>query len=316
MTFSLYIVGIVVAILTGLLLKATLFKGEPSHFIMELPPYHAPRFGNVMRYSWRRMLIFMTRAKYIVPIVAVLAILNSVGTDGTFGNQDSPNSVLSSIGKTITPVFEPMGVEEDNWPATVGIFTGIFAKEAVVGTLNSLYSQEAAGAEEEEGWSFWAGIGDAFRTIPDNLSGVPAGLLDPLGLGVVGASEDEVAEEVGAGRSVYAGLRAGFTEGRPQAYAYLLFVLLYLPCVAAFGAMTREMGIRYTLLATAYLAVTSWSAATLFYQIAVAREPLWIVVALLLLALMATVFWVIGRWVRPVESWIARSTAAAKSPTC
>jgi len=315
MTFSLYLVGIVVAILTGLLLKRTLFKGEPSHFIMELPPYHSPKLGNVMRHSWRRLFLFMTRAKYIVPIVAVLAILNSVGTDGTFGNEDAPNSVLSSIGKTITPVFEPMGVEEENWPATVGIFTGIFAKEAVVGTLNSLYSQEEAAPEEEEGCSFWAGIGDAFRTIPDTLSGVPAGLLDPLGLGVIGEAEDEVAEEVGAGTSVYAGLRAGFSEGRPQAYAYLLFVLLYLPCVAAFGAMTREMGLRYSLLAAAYLAVTSWSVATLFYQITVARSALWMVVSLLLIALMAVVFWAIGRWAHPVDHWIARRATPVESST-
>ena len=127
--------------------------------------------------------------------------------------------------------------------------------------------------------------------------------------------EDEVAEEVGAGTSVYAGLRAGFSEGRPQAYAYLLFVLLYLPCVAAFGAMTREMGLRYSLLAAGYLGVTSWSVATLFYQITVARSALWIVVAVAFLALMGAVFWVIGRWVRPVESWVARGTAAIKAST-
>lgn len=310
-TFSLYMVGIAAAILTGLLLKRTLFRGEPSHFVMELPPYHTPRFGTVMGYSWRRTLIFLTRAKYIVPIVAVLAILNSAGTDGTFGNEDSSESVLSSIGKTITPVFEPMGVQEHNWPATVGIFTGIFAKEAVVGTLNSLYSQETAAEEaEEEAFSFWGGIGEAFRTIPGNLSGIPTGLLDPLGVGLIGGTEDEVAGEVGAEASVYAGLRAGFSEGQPQAYAYLLFVLLYLPCVAAFGAMTREMGLRYSLLAVAYLAVTSWSVATLFYQITVARNAFWIVVALALMALVAAVFWMIGRWARPIERRIGRPSAA------
>jgi hypothetical protein len=80
--------------------------------------------------------------------------------------------------------------------------------------------------------------------------------------------------------------------------------------------MTREMGIRYSLLAVAYLAVTSWSVATLFYQIAVAGDPLWIVVALVLLELMAGVFWAIGRWARPIESRIGRSSAPAKSSAC
>lgn len=156
-------VGIVAAILTGLLLKRTLFKGEVSHFIMELPPYHSPRASVVARFSWRRLLAFLTRAtKYIVLIVAVLAVLNAFGTDGSFGgNEDSPDSVLSSVGRAITPVFEPMGVKEENWPASVGVFTGILAKEAVVGSLNSLYSQEAALAEEgeEESWSFWGASG-------------------------------------------------------------------------------------------------------------------------------------------------------------
>ncbi len=326
MTFSLYLVGIVAAILTGLLLKRTLFKGEVSHFIMELPPYHSPRASVVARFSWRRLLAFMTRVKYIVPIVAVLAVLNAFGTDGSFGgNEDSPDSVLSSVGRAITPVFEPMGVKEENWPASVGVFTGILAKEVVVGSLNSLYSQEAALAEEgeEESWSFWGGIGEALRTIPDNLRGVPAGLADPLGVGMIGGSEEEVAEEVGAGTTVYAGLRAGFSEGRWQAYAYLLFILLYMPCVAAFAAMTKEMGPRYSVLSMVYLWVVSWSVATLFYQIAVAGDPLWIVVSLLLLGLMVFVFWAIGRWVRPMETWEKRrlSTATQTStptstPTC
>jgi ferrous iron transport protein B len=252
--------------------------------------------------------------------VAVLAVLNSVGTDGTFGNEDTSTSVLSSMGKTITPVFEPMGVHEDNWPATVGIFTGIFAKEAVVGTLNSLYSQGAAGAVvEEEAFSFWHGVRDAFVTIPENLKGVLAALVDPFGFGLIGGSGEQVAEAVGASTSVYAGLRSGFSEGPPQAYAYLLFVLLYIPCVAAFGAMTREMGLRYALLAAAYLAVISWSVATLFYQVTVGRHVLWIAVALALMALMALVFWVLGRRTQPLESRIGKlvtSPAPAACGTC
>lgn len=302
MTFSLYVAGIVVAILTGLLLKNTLFRGEPTYFVMELPSYHRPRVRAMLQHSWRRLFVFMSRAKYIVPIVAVLAVLNSWGTDGSFGNEDTSTSVLSRIGRTITPVFEPMGAQKDNWPATVGIFTGILAKEAVVGTLNSLYSQEAAGAGgEEETFNFWGRIGEALTSIPANLAGVPASLADPFGFGLIGGPEDAVAEEVGAEASVYAGLRAGFTEGRPQAYAYLLFVLLYIPCVAAFGAMTKEMGLRYTLLALAYIAVTSWSLATLFYQVAVARNPVWIIAPLVLMVVMALVLWFVGKSSRSLQ---------------
>jgi ferrous iron transport protein B len=300
--FSLYIVGILVAILTGLIMKRTLFKGEASYFVMELPPYHAPRFGNIMRYSWQRLLAFLGRAKYIVPIVLVLAFLNSLGLDGSFGNEDSPKSVLSEIGRGITPVFEPMGVEKDNWPATVGIFTGILAKEAVVGTLNSLYSQndaaestEASDSGGKEEFDLWGGIVSALATIPENLAGIGGSLLDPFGVGIVGGSQEEVAEEVEASDSVYAGLRAGFTGGPLQAYAYLLFVLLYLPCVAAFGAMTKEMGIKYTLIASAYVAVISWSISTLFYQITLGHNAAFIALAIALVTVMIFVLWRLGK---------------------
>ena len=149
--FSLYLVGIILAILTGLLLKGTLFKGELSQFIMELPPYHAPRFKHIMIHTWNRLKLFMFRAgKYIIIIVALLSFFNSLGIDGTFGNEDSENSVLARVGMAITPVFTPMGIEKDNWPASVAVFSGLFAKEAVVGTLNSLYSQMDAAEKGTE----------------------------------------------------------------------------------------------------------------------------------------------------------------------
>ncbi len=305
MTFSLYVVGIGVAVLTGLLLRRTLFKGEPTYFVMELPPYHAPRLGSILRQSWRRLLVFMTRAKYIIPIVMVLAVLNSVGIDGTVGNEDSSKSVLSNIGRTITPVFEPMGVEQDNWPATVGVFTGIFAKEAVIGTLNSLYEQQdaaaATGEAKEEPFSFWSGIGEGFASVPEALAGVPATLVDPFGLGVVSGTQDVVAEEVGATVSVYAGLKAGFSQGPLQAYAYLLFILLYPPCVAALAAMTREIGTGYSLVSVVYLLVIAWAVATLFYQVALGGQLLWMGVAVGLIVLMVLMFWVLGRRSRRAE---------------
>ncbi|HOP75253.1 MAG TPA: Fe(2+) transporter permease subunit FeoB [Bacillota bacterium] len=304
MVFSIYLAGVVMAVLSGLLLKNTLFKGEASHFIMELPPYHAPRFSNIMAYTWNRLKVFMFRTKVIVVVVAILAFLNSFGVDGTFGNEDSPNSVLAHIGKAITPVFEPMGVEKDNWPATVGIFTGIFAKEAVVGTLNSLYSQidyaEAAAEDEEygevegEGFDFWAGIQEAFATIPEALSGIKDTLMDPLGLGVVSSDREAVVEEVGADDQVYSAMQRYFSKGRWQAYAYLLFVLIYFPCVAAMGAILGEIGKGYGTLAMGYLTILAWIVATLFYQITIGHQLVWIIVPLVLLGLIAAGLWWLG----------------------
>lgn len=298
MVFSIYLAGILLAILTGLLLKNTLFKGEASHFIMELPPYHAPRFKNILAYTWSRLKVFMFRTKVIVVAVAILAFLNSLGVDGSFGNEDSPNSVLAQIGKAITPVFTPMGVEKENWPATVGIFTGIFAKEAVIGTLNALYSQMdyaadgAAEAEEAEEFDFWAGVKEAVATIPEAFDGIWESLRDPLGLGLIGSDQASVAEEVGVDQQVYTALHRHFSQGKLQVYAYLLFILIYFPCVAALGAVLREMGKGYGWLAIGYLTVLAWIVATLFYQLTVGRQLLWIITPLLMLAAIVGLF----RW--------------------
>ncbi|MEM8613710.1 MAG: Fe(2+) transporter permease subunit FeoB [Cyanobacteria bacterium P01_H01_bin.105] len=268
--FGLYLIGIAMAIFTGLMLKSTLLKGQVSHFIMELPPYHLPTVKGVCLRAWERLKSFMFRAgKVIVLMVMVLSLLNSIGIDGSFGNEDSDRSVLSSVSRTVTPVFSPMGLQPDNWPATVGIFTGVFAKEAVVGTLDSIYGalgEEAAGSADEP-FSFWGNIGEAFASIPANLSEVPGMLLDPLGLSVGDVSEVETAateQEVGVG--TFGAMVARF-DGKVGAFAYLLFVLLYFPCAAAMGAVYRETNWGWTTFIGCWTTGLAYAMATLFYQL-------------------------------------------------
>ena len=303
MVFGIYMSGIALAVLTGLLMKSTLFQGEPSHFIMELPPYHLPRLKHILLHTWDRLKVFLFRAgQVIVPMVLLLGFLNSVGRDGTFGNEDSKNSLLCTVGTAITPVFEPMGVEKGNWPAAVAIFTGLFAKEAVVGTLTSLYGQmggeDGVGAAEDEEdavYSLWGGLAEAFGTIPENLGGVLGGLADPLGLASVSGDEAAVAEELESDVSVFKNMRERFPKGPHQAFAYLLFILLYVPCIAAMGAAFRELGRFYGVLLTVYLTVLGWCVATLYYQITVGHETLWIMTPCALLAAMFGGFWMMGR---------------------
>lgn len=275
MVVSLYLFGILLAVVTGLMLKNTLFKGEAAHFAMELPPYHPPRIGTIMTRTWSRLKDFVIRAGQVIVIaVLVLSFLNSMGTDGSFGNEDGQRSVLSGISRTITPVFTPMGIDEENWPATVGLITGIFAKEAIVGTMNSLYGQIAASENDDGtmsetgGFSLLESIGEAFQSIPEALSGIFGALADPLGAGVIGEDQEVIAEQIGADESTFTALRNSFSNDWARAYAYLLFVLVYFPCVAAMGAMIREIGPKFGILALVYLTILAWSVATLFFQIA------------------------------------------------
>jgi ferrous iron transport protein B len=265
--FGIYLIGIALAVMTGLLFKSTLLRGEVTSFVMELPPYHLPTFSGVMFHTWHRLKSFLIKAgKVILLIVAVLGFLNSMGTDGSFGNSDSRNSVLSAMSRSVTPVFRPMGIQDENWPATVGLFTGIFAKEAVVGTLDSIYSQletrEEVAADQNE-FDFWQGIMDAFGAIPAGFEGFLGGLKDPLGLS--GALEE--VEEID--QSSYATMVDRFGEhGGKAAFAYLLFILIYAPCVAALAAIYREIGLRWMLFAVSYLTLLAWVVSTVYFQLA------------------------------------------------
>lgn len=275
--FGLYLFGIAVAVITGLIMKNTLFQGNTAPFVMELPTYHLPTLKSILLRTWERLKTFLFRAgKVIVPMVLILNCLNSVGTDGSFGNDQSERSVLSAIGKSISPVFRPMGLSEDNWPATVGIFTGVLAKEAVVGTLDALYSQmaEAEFATDDKEISKQQEFDlhrvslEALESIPENLKDIVDAMTDPLGLKIGDISDAELAaEEQGVIPGTFRAMRARF-DGQAGAFAYLLFILLYFPCVAATAAIYRETGGRWALFVVGWTTGIAYMSATMFYQFA------------------------------------------------
>ena len=291
--FALYIVGILAAVVTGLVLKSSLLGGESAPFIMELPNYHLPSVKQVLLRTWDRLKGFILRAgKAIVIVVMVLNVLNSMGTDGTFGHQDTQDSMLSKIGQTITPAFAPMGMTEDNWPAAVGIFTGILAKEAVVGTLDSMYSAiasaESAPAEGDEAFDLMGGISKAFASIPENLANIAGSLADPLGMNVGDLDLETVAEEQEVTMSTFSVMGRLFPS-TSAVIAYLLLILLYTPCVAALGAIYRETNIRWTLFVAGWTFLLGYSVATVYYQVSLMRvQPVaslaWIAVIALVMS--------------------------------
>lgn len=263
--FALYLLGIVAAVMTGLILRSTLYPGSSDSFIMEMPNYELPTIRNVVIKTWQKLKRFVFGAgKTIVVVVAVLSFFNSLGTDGSFGNEDTSNSVLSKASQVVTPVLEPIGVKADNWPATVGIITGIFAKEAVVGTLNSLYAPATDDGNEE--YNLVASLKEAVQSVGDNLAALS--FSDPLGI-EVGDLENKqaVAEEQGVNESVYGNIQAHFVSGA-AAMAYLIFILLYTPCAAAMGAYVREFGQKFALFIAGWTMLMAYSFATWFYQIA------------------------------------------------
>ena len=268
LVFLLYIIGIIVAVLTGLIMRHTLLKGEPTPFLMELPAYHLPTLQGIYSKTWERLKTFLVNAgQIIIPMVMILNLLNSWGTDGSFGRENSEQSVLSEIGRVLTPVFQPMGITADNWPATVGIFTGVLAKEAVVGTLDALYSQQASTTQDQTAsFDLTQALLDACQTIPDNLKAVAGRLFDPLGLNIGNLADQEaIAAKQQVKVSTYTVMQQHF-DGQTGAFAYLLFILLYSPCVAATAAIYKETNAGWTIFVSGWTTFIAYLTATLFYQ--------------------------------------------------
>lgn len=273
--FALYLTGIAVAIVTGLLMKRTLLPGSSSGFMMELPPYHLPTLKGILLRAWDRVRLFLKEAgQVIIVMVLALNLLNSIGTDGSFGNEDSEKSVLSAASRVVIPLFAPLGIQEDNWPAVVGVFSGILAKEVVVGTLDNLYSNLAidAGAGDSAENTVWAQLRAAAATVPDNLADLGDKLLDPMGLQIGDLSDaHSAAEEQGVNEGVFGAMHARF-DGQAGAFAYLLFVLLYFPCVATIGAIRREAGRHWAAFVAGWTTLVAYITASSFYQIATWSE--------------------------------------------
>jgi ferrous iron transport protein B len=262
--FSLYLIGIGAAIFTGLIMKYTLLRGEAGHFVMELPPYHIPTLKGIVLRTWERLKGFIVRAgQIIIPMVIIISFLNSYGTDGSFGNDNSNKSILSEIGRTLTPAFEPMGITEDNWAATVGIFTGVLAKEVVVGTLDAIYSQVSENKDKsdkkETEFDLIEGIKSAFATIPENLNKLNQSLFDPLNVETATSDAKEINSQT------FSEMVKGFGS-QAAAFAYLLFILMYFPCIATIAAIYREAGLKWALFVVAWTTGLAYMSAVMYYQ--------------------------------------------------
>ncbi|KUO77010.1 MAG: ferrous iron transporter B [Clostridia bacterium BRH_c25] len=210
--FSIYLLGIVVAILSGVLLKNTILKGDAAPFVMELPPYRIPTLKGLGIHMVDRGMGFIKKAGTVI-FAAAVVIWFLQSFDLSLQMVEEPEaSMFGALGKIIAPIFAPLGFGD--WRSSVALLTGLVAKEVVVSTMGILY-----------------GLGD----IGDNT-----------------------------GQLVTA-LQGAFTP--LKAYAFMAFTLLYMPCIAAFGAIKREMNSwKWTLITVLYQTGTAWVISFLIYQ--------------------------------------------------
>lgn len=217
--FSLYLLGIVVAIIVAAIFKKTIFKGMSAPFVMELPPYRIPTVKGALIHMWERGVLFLKKAgTVILALSVVIWALSSLPVGVEYASQDS---ITGQIGTTLAPVFAPLGFGE--WQATVAIIYGFMAKEVVVSTFGILY-----GIGEDSG-----GEATAEEAAPDEQ--VSSETSEVSSSEAVPAKEEEAPEE---DPGFIAVMQELFTP--LSAYAYMVFVLLYIPCLATLATIRRE----------------------------------------------------------------------------
>ncbi len=244
--FSLYFLGILLGLLTGILLKQTLLSGPIMPLLLELPAYAVPAASILLKHAYKRLMRFLIKAgKLIVPLCVLLGALGHVSV-GSQHSEHIEDSVLAQFGRAMTPYFEPMGIHQDNWPATVGLVTGVMAKEVVIGTLNTLYEQKGEHALLPPQFDLQHTLKEAFLSIPAQLQG-------------------EESDEVGVSYIAKMAMTQHF-EGKAGAFAYLLFVLLYFPCISVTATMSRETNWRWTAFSMFWNTALAYTVAVFFYQ--------------------------------------------------
>jgi ferrous iron transport protein B len=265
--FGLYLTGIVAAILTGMLLRRTLFRNQPAApFVLELPPYRLPTPGGVWRQMWERTAAFVRKAWTIIlatSVVIWLLLAIPVSGAGRFDAAPVDQSAFATIAGAATPVFAPLGF--GSWETSGALVTGFVAKEVVVSTLVQTY----AVAEEEESAEPAGGFGADLAEIAGGFGTATADALRALP-GIVGIPVGD-AEEEAAPDGLTAAIRTGFDassggHGALAALAFLVFVLLYTPCMVAVAAARHEFGNGWMWISIVGQFAVAWLAAFLVFQ--------------------------------------------------
>jgi ferrous iron transport protein B len=266
---SLYLIGIVFAVLTGWVVKRAFAFEQDSILILELPNYQWPKTRLLVQEATLRLKHFLKRAiRVIVPVCMVLGSLNALTITGEF-KPGSETSLLAIMGQWVTPMFAPMGISESNWPATVGLLSGVLAKEVVIGTLNTLYTPELT---ETAAHSFhlWTALKAAFFSIGDNAKELGGALFSPF----TAAAPTESLNQAAFGQ-----MASQFSSGA-SAYAYLLFTLLYVPCVSTLAVIKKELNRFWMMFSLVWSTAMAYFIAMAFYQLSQLSISLWLVLLL------------------------------------
>ncbi len=251
--WGMYALGIIVAMLAGMVFTRTILKPDiSSAFVLELPPYRMPALKSVLIHMWENTREFVRKAGTLILFTSIIMwmLLNM-----PFGVSDQRNSYFGKVSGALSPIFKPLGF--GNWESGGALVAGFMAKEIVVSALSQIYlgGEETA---ESEPLSFREELIGAGRGFAEAAITSGKILLSVAGINLM----DEEAESEDTALS--AALRERFTP--LSAASLLVFVLLYVPCVATLGAIKHEFGASWAAMSAVYQTAVAWLAAFIVYQ--------------------------------------------------
>lgn len=241
--FFLYLIGILIGVLTGFIIKLVLGTSDTNLMLIELPDYNLPKITMILKKAYSRTKDFaLSAGKLIVITFFILQILSNIKPNLQMA-EEGEESIVEAVGKSIHPIFTYIGAKEENWQSSVAILTGIFAKEIIVGTLNSLYMKPVEPDEEKD---LSNNFKLAFYVLLENLYG----LFDTSSTSLITSLIDvdkvkaNLSSKEGVVDGIYEKIIKGF-DGNIGAFSYLIFVLLYFPCISVFATIAREIGLKW-----------------------------------------------------------------------
>lgn len=252
--FSIYLLGIVLSVLIGVLFKNTLFRGQSSLLVMELPPYRIPPFKSLMLQTWEKVEHFLVKAgTYILGMSIIIWFLFNL----PWGVENKKDSWLGVIGQQTAPILSPIGF--GTWEAASSLITGVIAKEVIVSTFGVIYVDEKAESDEpvqapditEDIKQSVLSLGQAFLEAGKNVIST-AGVAS---MSMEDDSDNSLREKIS---SIFSPL---------SAYAFMAFVLIYAPCLVTAAAMRQEFGSwKWFWFTLVYSLILGWLVAFAIYQ--------------------------------------------------
>ena len=275
---GLYLLGIVVAIITARLMRRFLFPVDETPFVMELPPYRLPTWKTTLSHMWDKCAQYLKKMGGMILIASVIVWALSYyprSEKGASSETHYENSYLGRIGKGCEPVFRPLGF---NWKASVALLSGLPAKEIVVSTLSVLYAEPQTEADAPSAQTPGA-------QLPPQTIGIIGGADAPTQLLVEDAAVGSTAESTAGSTVDNAGKTADASDeeqldslsqrllesgdfSTAAALAFLVFILLYVPCIATVVAIGTEAGWKWATASILYNTAVAWVVAWIVYHIA------------------------------------------------